>query len=343
MGKKNTDNIFISIIIPAYNVSHKIDKLINSLIIQKYKNIEIIIVDNNSNDNTLNILREYSKKYKNIKVLSENKQGPNYARKKGFDNSKGNYIYFIDADDFLEKDTISSFIKCIEKTNADIVIGDYLELYENYKIIKRMCGGPNTKDNLKGNKEILLYKPSLCIKLIKKELISEESFVFTSIGEDINISLLALAKANNIRHIPKVVYNYVVSNNGLSHKVNFEKLIESNDALNHLLDNFINNNLYNEYKEEIDYILLTHTLYRAFEGELLSNKKERKILRDRTIIFLKNLDYKNNKYYKKSKVYKLVNYFVNSKFLYNLFINRLFIKLLFKNKLFNKILKKLDK
>ncbi len=343
MGIDLKKEILVSILIPAYNVSNKIDRLIESLNSQDYKNIEIIIVDNNSTDDTLKILKNHSRKYKNIKILSEKNQGPNYARKKAFDNSKGAYVYFVDADDFLEKSSISHFVKCIKETNADVVLADYNELDENYKFIKRMYGGPNTKINLKQEKNILLYKPSLCIKLIKRELITEDSFVFTYIGEDINISLLALAKAQNIRHIPKVVYNYVIGRNGLSHKVNFEKLNESFVSLKHLLNNFINYNLYDKYKEEIDYIILTHTLYRTFESELLNDKKERNVIRGKTINLLKDMDYKNNKYYKKSKVYKLVNYFIGSEFLYNLFISRFFIKLLYTNKFFNNILKKLDK
>lgn len=343
MKENEKQKLLISIIIPAYNVSNKIDKLIDSLTLQEYQNIEIIIVDNNSKDETLNILKNYAKKYKNIYVLTEEKQGPNYARLKGFLHSKGDYILFVDSDDFIMKDTISSFVNCILKTKAEIVIGDYLELSNDYKILKKMYGAPNKNGNLKNDKEILLYKPTLCNKLIKKELIKEDSFIFTSIAEDINISLIALAKANDIRYIKKPVYNYVINDNGLSHTVNFNRLNEVENSLIFLKNNFVKNELYDKYKDELNFIIITHSLYRIFESELLNKKEERNIIRNNLIEFIDKIDYKNNKYYKKSKIYKLVNLFARNNFLYNLFLSRIFINLLFKNKLFNKILKKLDK
>lgn len=343
MNRKKEENLLISIIIPAYNISRKIDKLVSSLVTQNYKNIEIIIVDNNSKDDTLDILKIYESKYKNIHVLTEEKQGPNYARLKGFLNSKGDYIFFVDADDIVEENAINNFVTCIRKTNADIVIGDYFELDEKFKIIKRMYGAPNTEENLKNNKEYLLYKPTLCTKLIKRNLVDKNSFIFTFIAEDINISLVAMAKATNIRHINSIVYNYVISNNGLSHTVSFNKLKEVIPSLEFLKNNFIKNNLYNEYKEELNYIILTHSLYRIFESELLEKKEERNIIRNEILNFINKIDYKNNKYYKKSNIYKLVNLFVKNNILYNFLLSRFFIKLLFNNKLFNKILKKLDK
>lgn len=343
MIPKNKKDLLVSLIIPAYNVSNRIDKLINSLMCQNYKNVEIIIVDNNSTDNTFEILKKYEIKYKNICVLKEEKQGPNYARLKGFLKSKGDYIFFVDADDFIEENALNNFIACINKTDADIVVGDYLELTENYKIIRRMFGAPNKTFNLKKFKETLLYKPTLCNKLIKRELIDTESFIFTSVAEDIIISLPAMARAKNIRYIPVIVYNYVINNNGLSHKINIEKLSTFRLAMAALRYIFIKNDLYNKYKEEIEFIIITHSLYRLFESELLIKREERKIIRADLLGFLNIFDYKNNKYFKKSNIYKLVNFFVRNKFLYNLFLSRIFINLLFNNKIFNKILKKLDK
>ena len=326
--------VLISIIIPVYNVESKMNKLLNSLYEIKSKNIEIIFVDNNSSDNSLKIIKDYTKKDKKSKVYLEKKVGPNYARYLGFTKSNGKYLYFIDSDDYIETNTFDEIVNILNKKKFDVVIAHYNELDLNGNFIKLMNGF--------GDNNILLYKPSLCNKIFKKDLINKDSFIFTTIGEDMYLSLPILASTKNIKYIDKPIYNYIKNENGISSKNNYELLNDGINSLKLLKDKFINNNVYKNNYEEINYVLITHALYRAFKGILL-NKKEREKIRNIVLDFVNELNYKNNKYYKKSTIYKLVMLLIKSKFLYNLFMTRFFVNLLFNNKLFNKILKKIDK
>lgn len=326
--------VLISIIIPVYNVESKINKLLDSLCRLKNKDIEIILIDNNSVDNSLNIINEYSKKDKRSKVYKEKKAGANYARYLGFTKCNGKYVYFIDSDDYIETDNINKVLDILRKKDVDILIGNYNELDSNYNFIKIMnCFG---KDN------ILLYKPCLWNKIFKKELIKKDSFIFTSIGEDMYLTLPIIASSNKIEYFNKPIYNYIKNINGLSSKNSYELLNDSLKSLKLLKEKFIKNNLYNKNYEEINYVLITHSLYRAFKGILLDKKDKNKI-RDKVLSFLNELDYKNNKYYKKSMIYKLVMFLIKFKFLYNFILTRFMVYLLFNNKIFNKILKKIDK
>lgn len=326
--------ILISIIVPIYNVESKINKLLNSLYKIKNKNIEIILVDNNSIDRSLDIIKKYSMKDKRVKVYKEFKKGANYARLLGYNKSNGKYIYFIDSDDYIESNTFNNIINTIKHNKPDVLIGNYNELDSNYKFIKLMHGF--------GENNILLYKPSLWNKIFKRELIKKENFIFTEIGEDMYITLPILANTKNIYFFNKPIYNYVRDNNSISNKNNYKVLHNCVETLKLLKDKFIKDNTYNVNKDEIDYVLITHSFYRGFKGMLL-NKTERNKVRKETLSFVKELNYKKNKYYKKSNIYKLVNILISSKMLYNLLITRIIVNLLFNNKLFNKILKKIDK
>ena len=119
--KKNEP--LVSIIVPVYNVEKYLEECIKSVINQSYKNIELIMIDDGSTDKSLSIMKKYEKKYKNIFVYKqENDEAPGKARNEGINNSKGTYIFFLDADDYLHKNAIEILINNFDK-DIDLVIG----------------------------------------------------------------------------------------------------------------------------------------------------------------------------------------------------------------------------
>ena len=340
--KDKLKNILVSIIIPVYNGEKYIEETLSSIRKQTYKNLEIIVVDNNSKDNTIEKIKNVQKLDSRIKLLKETLQGPNYARKKGFNESQGEYLFFLDSDDCIEDDTIYNYVKIISETGADYVISDYYEIDTRFGYTKLMQGAPNTKENLKNDKTTMLYKQTLGIKMIKKELIRNEDFVFTKIGEDMVLSKLALARAKNARHLMLPTLNYHLDANGLSSRVEVNHLLERMSTCNLLKELFIKNGFYKKYKQEIDYIMITHPLYSAFKGENLANKAERELLRSETLKYINQIPIKKNNYYKKSAIFKATHYLIKHKHLYHNLIIRNLIIMLFNNKTLNIILKKLD-
>lgn len=121
----------VSVIIPAYNVEDYIEECINSVLEQTYNNYEIIIVNDGSTDNTLNIVREYEKKYSCIKVINISNHGQGYARNVALSKASGEYILFLDSDDFLEKVTLQVAVDRIEQDKTDLVLFDWKYYYEN--------------------------------------------------------------------------------------------------------------------------------------------------------------------------------------------------------------------
>ena len=154
-------NNLVSIITPAYNAEKYIKDTIESVIAQTYVNWELIIVDDASKDNTVNIIKIYQKKDRRIKLIPLNEnQGVANARNIAIQNAKGIYIAFLDADDIWEKDKLKKQIQILKNTNADITYTAYKMIDETGKTIKRRSV----------KKEILL-----------NDLLKENSIIFSSV------------------------------------------------------------------------------------------------------------------------------------------------------------------
>lgn len=120
--------ISVSIIIPVYNAQKYMGRCLESILRQSYQNLEIICVDDCGTDNSISIIKNYQEKYRNkIKIVySESNVGPGAARDKGMREAQGEYITFIDSDDFVTKDFIENYVLVAEKTGADIIAGGYI-------------------------------------------------------------------------------------------------------------------------------------------------------------------------------------------------------------------------
>lgn len=124
----------VSVIVPCYNVEKYIEKSILSIINQTYNNLEIILVNDGSPDNCLSIMRKYEKLDDRIKVVDKQNGGHSSARNAGLRCKTGEYVTFVDSDDFLTPDHIETLLKNITESNADLSITQFKKVYENKKI-----------------------------------------------------------------------------------------------------------------------------------------------------------------------------------------------------------------
>ena len=122
------ESINISFIVPIYNVEKYLVRCIESIIMQKLENIEIILVDDGSPDNCPSICDKYSEKYKFIKTIHKKNEGLGYARNSGLEISKGKYIYFVDSDDYLVPDSIIKLYEKAEEFDLDVCLGGIIEI-----------------------------------------------------------------------------------------------------------------------------------------------------------------------------------------------------------------------
>ena len=235
----------MSIIVPIYNVEKFIAKCVTTLMEQNCKNIEYIFVNDCTPDNSMQVLYDTLAKYPNrkddIKIINNaQNSGSSITRKNGLNIANGEYILFIDSDDWVELDMVSSMLKKAKETDADIVCCDYYINYKNKQVYKS-----HNYINYKSRMIIFLLSgyssPSLCDKIIKKDLYEKVEFPKFSYGEDLYICLQVFYYAENIQYLRKVLYHYnkVNENSITSNKENLHKNLSQAYELNIKIQDFL--------------------------------------------------------------------------------------------------------
>lgn len=210
----------ISILIPAYNVDKYLRECLDSVINQTYRDLQIVIVDDGSNDSTGKICDEYAAKDSRIEVYHIPNGGVANARNILLSKIKGDYFLFVDSDDWIEPDTIEFLINKIIDNNADIVTYEMFKNAGSLEIIYQY--NENLYDNDSFVAEFLRHNKingSLCNKLIKSSLIENNKFrTDISYGEDALFcwKLLPKVKGVVVTNIPK--YFYRMNDSSLSHR-----------------------------------------------------------------------------------------------------------------------------
>ena len=204
----------ISIIVPIYNVECYLEPCILSLINQKYLDVEIILVDDGSTDTCLSICKEYAKRDSRIKVLHKDNGGQGSARNMGLDKARGEYISFIDGDDYVSETMYSTMMPFFEQANCDIVT---CGLITHSGVRKSLSPVPEIGAIWKDTESIMrdylctrFIDGSPCNKIYKKELWDDLRFPEGVAREDVYIMYRLLAKCNRIVHSGTCEYHYIL-------------------------------------------------------------------------------------------------------------------------------------
>lgn len=219
----------ISVIIPVYKVEKELRRCIDSVLRQSYQNIEIILVDDGSPDGCPRICEEYKEKDDRIKVIHKKNGGLSDARNAGLDIAKGEYIAFVDSDDWVEKDFIEILYNNAQKENADISIIGYTLVWDNGRI-KRFSKDEDysvlnkeeaIRELLKQNK----FECMVCQKMYRAFIFESVRFPTGKLYEDVAVSLPTFLKAEKVVVCGKSKYNYYQRNSSIvNSKFSKEKL-----------------------------------------------------------------------------------------------------------------------
>lgn len=216
----------LSVIIPIYNVESYLDRCMESIVNQTYKNLEIIMVDDGSPDNCPELCDEWQKKDKRIRVIHKKNGGLSDARNKGIEIALGDYISFVDSDDYIDLDMYRSMIEALERTSAGIsTCGRYS--YRNGEITEKHT---STKEvvltSIQAIDELLrggLIEEAAWDKVYKKELFDGIEFPVGEINEDMPIMPFLFEKANKIVCTGRPFYYYCENLGSITHAAYNEK------------------------------------------------------------------------------------------------------------------------
>ncbi len=209
----------ISVIVPIYDIEKYLNKCIESIVNQSYENLEIILIDDGSTDESGKICDKWKEKDGRIKVIHKENGGLSDARNVGIENSTGEILYFIDGDDYIDFDIIDNLYFSLLENNTDISMGGLVrELYFEQKTLY------SDKNYVVDSKEILRKMfineicTTVCNILFKKKLFEDIKFPVGKINEDSATLYKLFDKTDKISHINKAGYYYVQRNGSISHR-----------------------------------------------------------------------------------------------------------------------------
>ena len=233
----------ISVIIPIYNVESYLGKALESIINQSFSDIEIICVDDGSTDNSLQIIKEYEKNDKRIKIISKENGGVSSARNAGVDIAQGEYLYMYDPDDWVESRILEVLYKKALKNNSEITECDFVEhksvcvdsvskkklkIKGNFLTKVKVHFGYNYSVKDLGN-HMFSLRANCWNKLYKKELIEKNNIRFRNVNiEDYFFNLESFLCAKSICYINEYLYHYCIRENSYSTKQNTDEEININ-------------------------------------------------------------------------------------------------------------------
>lgn len=204
----------LSIIIPVYNIEKYLTRCINSITTQNTNECEIILVDDGSTDSSTAICDSYSKQYDYIHTIHQTNQGNSCARNIGINKAKGDYIWFIDGDDYIEHNALNIILNQIS-SNSDIYIINHINLYQSHSI-EYQISFPHEKkisgiECLKRNGAIQAW-----VSICKRDFLIHNGIFFTKgiYHEDFEFSIRLYSLAKTVEHINKPLYYYICDRNG---------------------------------------------------------------------------------------------------------------------------------
>ncbi|MFL2100992.1 glycosyltransferase [Desemzia sp. FAM 23989] len=222
------NDIVFSIIVPVYNVEVYLEKCIESLINQTFRNIEILLIDDGSTDNSLKLCNEYSEKYNNIKVYHKSNGGLSDARNYGLIKASGNYVMFVDSDDYISLDACQRFYDVLMNEEFDIVTGNCLRIEPDREIKQifnqsvKNCEG---KFFLEKQLETRTFYAAACRNIYKKDFLLKNNLSFKKgiYHEDEQWTPRVFLTAKKVMNTSIVFYHHIIREGSITQKKSQEK------------------------------------------------------------------------------------------------------------------------
>ncbi len=320
----------LSIVVPVYNVEQYLVKCLDSILSQTLTDFEVIAIDDGSPDNCGKILDEYAQKDTRIRVIHKENGGVSSARNTALDIAQGEYIGFVDSDDYIDPDMYEYLVDSIKKSGCDIVICGYHEVSNDEIKDIKICEREaliTSREGILGLIEDKTYRGYLWNRLYKRELFDGIRFPETVVMEDLYVNHLLFEKVDKIHLLDKSLYYYIRREDSVTMKRRTKTDIAvfryHMEAYNRLIDDF----------KETEMLLNSRRISAAFN--VLLNIDANKLrseypeVYDEAYNFLKNnSDLLENNLISSGKRKRIKLYLANKKVffvfnrLYNIFVHR---------------------
>lgn len=293
----------LSVIVPVYNSEKYLRKCLESLVNQTLEEIEIVVVNDGSFDNSQRIIDEYVEKYPNkIKTFFKENGGQASARNMGILRATGEFVAFVDGDDYVEFDAYKDIVDIMIKKNLDIVCFDFYEVIgDEKKEFKHYFDY-----DVKCDRKYIVSEASPCNKVIRRSLLIDNNqfFLENRIYEDLAMIPVLGKFTSKIEFLDKRLYNYVIHDNSTMRQVSYNEKIED---IFFVIEKLYNDFIDTKYIQELEYIYIEHLLHASSLRFLKFEEGEKNICKISQIMKEKFPKWRKNKYYgKQSWKYKLI-------------------------------------
>lgn len=270
------NNVRVSIIVPVYNVEKYIERCLKSLVNQTLKDIEIIIVNDDTPDNSMNLCQEYAKKDNRIKIFNKKNEGLGLTRNYGINQASGEFIAFVDSDDFVEKNFYEKMYESAIRNNSDIVFAEY-KIYTYNNEIKYTNAGKIPFNNECVKPKEVLYSMlniktdeynnsnmgmSVWRAIYKKKIIEKNDIVFVSereyISEDICFNFDILENSNLVSFAKGTYYYYCYNSVSLSHSYRKDRMEKTKNLIHKLIEKAKISNEYEKMKTGLNDLFVSY-------------------------------------------------------------------------------------
>lgn len=250
----------VSLIIPSYNAEKYIERCLDSVEKQTFKDMDVVLVNDGSTDKTLDKMLNYQEKSnKKVKVITQSNKGSAQARQVGLDNTDSDYIAFLDSDDYINDIYIEELVKSLQNNNSNISLARG-GIHLNFPVLRNLLlKGKNGREgliDLKEEKDILsVIGVATNLKLYKRGFV-ELTKSFHKANEDMCTTYLMLAKARYVSYANKAIYHYVPNSYGAVSTYlsgyEYEKIVNALSPLEEMKNKFIENDLFDLYYHQVE-------------------------------------------------------------------------------------------
>lgn len=280
----------VSIIVPVYNVENYLAKCLDSLVNQTFQDVEILVVNDGSKDNSEKVIEEYAQKYpEKIKAFTKENGGLSDARNFGIDKSTGDYIGFVDSDDYVTETMFEEMLLLAEKHQAKMVICNIQKVDEKGRIVQKLTQIPNMDERIQLDRNFSIFSDIsyfACNKLFKKELFHQRRFKKGVHFEDIQLIPQLLLECDTIAQTQNFHYQYLERSDSIT-KTHTEKGLDMLKAVADV-ENVFSGSQYSKKKKELKNFQIFEGVY-SFLAYLAFVKDEKKFynMSDQLTLFMK--------------------------------------------------------
>lgn len=248
----------VTAIVPIYNVEKYLERCVDSILLQTYKNIEVILVNDGSTDNSLQYCNKYKNQDNRVIIIDKQNGGLSDARNAGLKQATGDYVCFIDSDDFILPTMIEMMVKQLIEDQADICVCDMEYLYDN-GTKTFASGGAIEKTSIKEMPSLIRINNSACNKLFKTEMFSDVKFPVGKFYEDLATIPILIYKAKCVTKVHEPFYVYFQRSGSIAHTAS-KKIFEIYEAIHDCIRYVENHGNENAIIEELYHLYILHGL-----------------------------------------------------------------------------------